>query len=135
MDGAGISAAIQLGASAVQMGTAFILCPESSANDQYRKALKSDRSYYTQVTSAISGRPARGIVNRFYTDLCLPNAPAMPDYPIAYEAGKALVAAASAAGNQQFSVQWAGQGAPLTREMPAGDLVLTLVNEWRALAG
>ena len=64
MDGNGIAAALQLGAVAVQMGTAFILCPESAASASYRSALKSERANHTAVTSAISGRPARGIVNR-----------------------------------------------------------------------
>lgn len=128
MDGAGIAAALSLGASAVQMGTAFILCPESSANDAYRAAIQTDLAYHTAITSNISGRPARGLPNRFYYPLD-DGAPAIPDYPITYDAGKALVAASQAAGNNEFSVQWAGQGAPLARAQPASDLVATLVAE------
>ncbi len=131
MDGAGIAAALQLGACAVQMGTAFVLCPESSANAAYREALKSERAVHTRITSTISGRPARGMINRMYTEVDHPKAPELPDYPIAYDAAKALHAAASAQGNHDFAAMWAGQGAPLAREMPAAKLVETLVREWR----
>jgi nitronate monooxygenase len=128
MDGAGITAVMQLGASAAQLGTAFILCPESSANVAYREALKGPRAHLTRVTSVISGRPARGMVNRNFTSLET-NAPALPDYPIAYDANKALNAAAAAKANSEFAVQWAGQGAPLAREMPAAALVKLLAAE------
>ncbi|HEF4761944.1 TPA: nitronate monooxygenase [Pseudomonas putida] len=128
MDGAGIKAVMQLGASAAQLGTAFILCPESSANAAYREALKGPRAHQTRVTSVISGRPARGMVNRNFTSLET-NAPALPDYPIAYDANKALNAAAAAKANTDFAVQWAGQGAPLAREMPAAALVSLLATE------
>ncbi|MGY2262548.1 NAD(P)H-dependent flavin oxidoreductase [Pseudomonas sp. SDO55104_S430] len=128
MDGAGIKAVMQLGACAAQLGTAFILCPESSANPAYREALKGPRAHQTRVTSAISGRPARGMVNRNYIDLET-NAPALPDYPIAYDANKALNAAAANKANTEFAVQWAGQGAPLAREMPAAALVKLLAAE------
>ncbi|WP_448107538.1 NAD(P)H-dependent flavin oxidoreductase [Pseudomonas azerbaijanoccidentalis] len=128
MDGAGINAVMQLGASAAQLGTAFILCPESSANNAYREALKGPRAHQTQVTSVISGRPARGMVNRNFTSLEA-NAPTLPDYPIAYDANKALNAAAAGKANTDFAVQWAGQGAPLVREMPAAALVKLLAAE------
>jgi nitronate monooxygenase len=128
MDGAGINAVMQLGASAAQLGTAFILCPESSANNAYREALKGPRAHQTQVTSVISGRPARGMVNRNFTSLEA-NAPALPDYPIAYDANKALNVAAAGNANTDFAVQWAGQGAPLVREMPAAALVKLLAAE------
>lgn len=129
MDGAGIAAALRLGAAAVQMGTAFVLCPESSANAQYRAALGSERARHTRISAAISGRPARGMVNRLFDVLDAKGAPALPDYPIAYEAAKALVAAAGARSCHDFAVQWAGQGAPLARAMPAAELVETLVRE------
>ncbi|WKE64786.1 nitronate monooxygenase [Gallaecimonas kandeliae] len=128
MDGAGIRAALNLGACAAQLGTAFILCPESAANDSYRAALQSGRAHHTAFTSAISGRPARGLPNRFWK-----LAGKVPDYPVAYHAGKALVAAAQAAGNPDFAVQWAGQGAPLARALPAAKLVKTLAAELGAL--
>ncbi|MEX5684400.1 NAD(P)H-dependent flavin oxidoreductase [Pseudomonas silesiensis] len=127
MDGAGIKAVLQLGASAAQLGTAFILCPESSANGAYREALKGPRAHQTQVTSVISGRPARGMVNRNFT--CLEATGTLPDYPFTYDANKALNVAAGACGNTDFAVQWAGQGAPLAREMPAAALVKLLAAE------
>jgi nitronate monooxygenase len=131
MDGAGIKAVMQLGASAAQLGTAFILCPESSANAAYREALKGPRAHQTKVTSVISGRPARGMVNRNVTSLEA-IAMALPDYPIAYDANKALNAAASTKANTEFAVQWAGQGAPLAREMPAAALVNLLMAEMKS---
>jgi nitronate monooxygenase len=131
MDGQGIAAAISLGASGAQLGTAFVLCPESSASSAYRTALKSPRAHATAVTCTISGRPARGLVNRMYTDVERPGAPPVPDYPIAYDAGKALHAAASTSGSSDFAAHWAGQGAPLARDMPAADLLRLLVDEWQ----
>ena len=131
MDGQSITAALQLGAAAVQLVTAFILSPESAANEAYRATLKSERSRFTQITSVISGPPARGIINRMHTDVDRPTAPALPDYPIAYDAGRALSMAAAARGNHDFAVQWAGQGAPLARELPAGEPIAVLVREWR----
>lgn len=130
MDGAGIKAVMQLGASAAQLGTAFILCPESSASGAYREALKGPRAHQTRVTRVISGRPARGMVNRNFTSLEVTGA-ALPDYPIAYDANKALNAAAAARANTEFAVQWAGQGAPLAREMPAAALVNLLVAQMK----
>lgn len=133
MDGKGIAAALQLGAAAVQLGTAFILSPESSASAQYRAAMQSERANNTQISAAISGRPARGLVNRLMTEVGGPSAPDVPDYPIAYDAAKALHSAASSRSNHDFAVQWAGQGAPLARVLPAGDLVTTLMREYHAV--
>lgn len=129
MDGRGIRAAFALGAEAVQMGTAFIGCPESSANAAYRAALRSERAWHTQVSAAISGRPARGMVNRLFSDIGGADAPSLPGYPQTYDATKALLAAAQAKGNGDFAVQWAGQGAPLARELPAAALMAALVAE------
>lgn len=131
MDGAGIAAALRLGAAGVQMGTAFIACPESSANEAHKQALLSEKSRFTQITEVISGRAARGIVNRMYIDVDRQDAPALPDYPIAYEAAKALNRIATAQGNHDFGVFWAGQAAPLARSMSAADLIKTLVQEWQ----
>nr|WP_298728361.1 nitronate monooxygenase [uncultured Steroidobacter sp.] len=131
MDGRGIVAAMALGAAGVQMGTAFVLCPESSANAAYREQMKSERARHTRITAAISGRGARGLPNRMY-ELLKDGAPALPDYPIAYDAAKALHAAASAQGNHEFAAYWAGQGAPLARELPAAVLLSQLVQEWHA---
>ena len=129
MDGAGIKAALDLGAVAAQLGTAFILCPESSANAAYRANLKCERAAVTRLTSAISGRPARGILNRLITHCEGQGSPRAAAYPLAYDIAKQLHAAASKADNHEFAAHWAGQGAPLAREMTAADLVQTLVQE------
>jgi len=124
MDGQGMRAALDDGAFAAQLGTAFVACPESAARAGYRAALLAARE--TVMTSAISGRPARCLANRF---TALENLPPVPDYPRAYAAGKALDAAALAGGEEGFGAQWAGTGAPLARAMPAADLVATLARE------
>ncbi|MGF6466655.1 NAD(P)H-dependent flavin oxidoreductase [Paraburkholderia youngii] len=131
MDGAGIAAALALGAQAAQMGTAFVACPETSIDDAYRSALLSDAARSTTFTSAISGRLARSIVNRFTALGEDPQAPQTPSYPIAYDAGKALNAAAKAKGEFGYGAQWAGQAAPLARSMPAGELIAQLERETR----
>lgn len=128
MDGAGIRAALALGAVAAQLGTAFIGCPESSADAAYRAALASESAHHTVMTRAISGRPARCLANRFTRwEADVEFDP--PDYPIAYDAGKALNAAAKVAGETGFGAQWAGQGAPLHRAMPAASLIELLWQE------
>ena len=129
MDGAGIAAVLKLGAAAAQLGTAFIASPESSADAGYRAALFSEAAHHTVITRAISGRPARALSNRF-TALGATIPPhEIPAYPVTYDAGKALNAAAKAAGEAGFGAQWAGQGAPLARALPAGELVATLAAE------
>jgi nitronate monooxygenase len=132
MDGAGIAAMLDLGAQAAQLGTAFIACPESSADEAYREALFAAGAKATEMTALISGRPARCLPNAFTAlkDGVLKGL-APPDYPIAYDAGKALAAAAKAAGEGGFGAQWAGQGAPLARALPAAELVRTLADEVR----
>ena len=130
MNGAGIAAALELGASAVQMGTAFILCPESAASTAYRAELQSDAAQHTAITPAISGRPARGMFNRLH-QLGRDYGGALPAYPMVYDAGKALHQAASSQGSSDYAAHWAGQGAPLARAMPAAQLVQTLVQELR----
>lgn len=129
MDGAAIKAMLDLGAAAAQLGTAFILCPESSATPAHRAHMKSERAGATRMTAAISGREARGIVNRLITHGEAPGSPPPAAYPVAYDAAKQLHAAASKAGNHEFAAQWAGQGAPLAREMPAAEMVRTLAEE------
>jgi nitronate monooxygenase len=131
MDGAGIAAVLRLGASAAQLGTAFVGCPESDADAGYRAALSSDAANHTVMTRAISGRPARCLRNRF-TELGRDVSPSViPAYPIAYDAGKALHAAAKSANETGFGAQWAGQGAPLARSLPAAELVGRLAKELR----
>ena len=134
MDGQGIRAALDLGADAAQLGTAFVLCPESSANAAYRTALKSEDAAVTRLTSVLSGRPARGIVNRLITIGESDGSPTPAAYPLAYDAAKQLNAIGAAQGNHAFAAHWAGQGAPLAREMPAKELVSTLLRELKAAA-
>ena len=90
MDGAGIAACLLLGAGAAQLGTAFIACPESAADENYRAALLGDASGHTVITTAISGRPARCLANRFTALGDEAGRGAVPAYPIAYDAAKAL---------------------------------------------
>lgn len=133
-DGRGIAAALVLGADAVQLGTAFIGADESSAPEAYRSMLASPRGTRTAVTNAISGRAARGIENRFmieYRD----GPDLVPDYPIAYDAGKALAAAASGAGNSDFSAMWAGQAAALCKFEPSGAILARLTEETQRALG
>ncbi|WP_342643363.1 NAD(P)H-dependent flavin oxidoreductase [Rhodoligotrophos ferricapiens] len=132
MDGAGIAAVLRLGAAAAQLGTAFIACPESQADDGYRAALRSEAAQHTVLTSAISGRPARSLSNRFTALGATVSPKDIPAYPIAYDAGKALIAAAKAAGETGYGAHWAGQGAPLSRAMPAKELMQELVTELEA---
>jgi nitronate monooxygenase len=132
MDGAGIAAMLKLGAEAAQLGTAFVGCPESNADQAYRDALFGPGAAATEMTTLISGRPARCLPNAFTAlkDGALKGVE-LPDYPIVYDAGKALAAAGRAKGDGGFGAQWAGQGAPLARAMPAAKLVETLAAELR----
>lgn len=129
MTGGGVAAALAAGATAAQLGTAFVACPETSADADYRAAIAEAASRGTVLTPAFSGRPARGLRN-LYTEWAARNSDAViPDYPIAYDAAKALNAAAKAAGEGGFGAQWAGQGAPLSRAKPAQELMAELVAE------
>jgi len=134
MDGTGINAVLALGAVAAQLGTAFVCCPESAADDAYRAALLGPAAHHTRLTTLISGRPARALSNRFTALGEVLGERCPPDYPIAYDAGKALHAAAKARGEHGFGPQWAGQSAPLSRALPASELVATLVREMRGVA-
>jgi nitronate monooxygenase len=130
MNGADIAGALALGASAAQLGTAFIACPESSIDAGYRAALQGPGAAQTLMIRAMSGRPARCLGNKM-TQIDDTTDPALiPDYPIAYEAGKLLNVAAKAKGETGYGGQWAGSGAPRARVLPAGDLIKALVEEW-----
>jgi nitronate monooxygenase len=132
MDGAGIAAALRLGASAAQLGTAFIACQESDADAGYRQALASDAAHHTVMTRAISGRPARCLGNGFTALGAEVDPQRIPSYPIAYDAGKSLNAAAKAAGDMRYGAQWAGQGAPQSRVgLTAAAVVELLATELR----
>jgi nitronate monooxygenase len=129
MDGAGIAAVLTLGAQAAQLGTAFISCPESAADDGYKRALKSESALHTIMTRFISGRPARGLRNRLTALEDNSNLHQTASYPLAYDAAKTLHAVASAQGSEDFVTRWAGQSASLSRAMPAGELIEVLRQE------
>jgi nitronate monooxygenase len=129
MDGAGIAAALALGAGAAQLGTAFVATDESMADSGYRERLLGGSAHHTVMTRVISGRPARGLANDFTRwGVGIPD-DVVPDYPIAYDAGKALHAAAKAAGHYGYGAHWAGQGAPLVRATSTQALMRTLIEE------
>jgi nitronate monooxygenase len=129
MDGAGIAAALALGAQAAQLGTAFVACAETSIDEGYRRAILGDSARHTTLTSAISGRIARSVVNRFTELGSGASSPKPPVYPIAYDAGKTLHAAAKAKGDFGYGAQWAGQAAALARSLPAAELFAQLESE------
>ena len=132
MNGQDIKVALDNGAAAAQLGTAFLLCPESATNAGYRANLKQQTADNTTLTSAISGRPARGIVNSFIETGAQYDLSKLPDYPIAYDVGKQLNAAATKSGSDEYAAHWAGQNVAKVREMPAAELVKTLVKELQA---
>src|SRR6202162_5759798 len=107
-DAQGVAAALALGAAGVQLGTAYLLCPEAKTSAVHRAALKSDAAKHTALTNLFTGRPARGIVNRIMKDLgAISSAP--PDFPLATAAIAPLRARAEAGGSGDFSPLWAGQ--------------------------
>ncbi len=131
MDGADIRNALSWGAVAVQLGTAFVGCQESAADVGYYSALTQAAERGTVMTDALSGRPARCLVNHFTTWAAKQTAP-VPPYPIAYDAAKSLHAAAKAKDEFGFGAQWAGTGASRARFMPTAELVATLAQEFNA---
>jgi len=129
MDGAGVAVALALGAAAVQMGTAFVACADSSADPGFRAALLGPGPRRTVMTRVISGRPGRCLVNRVTALGDGTEVRDIPAYPIAYDAAKALNAAAKSAGEFGYGAHWAGQGAPLARALPARELIAALARE------
>lgn len=127
-DARGIVAAFALGASAVQIGTAYLRCPESRASPLHRKALEAAREDQTVVTNVITGRPARGIVNRVIREVG-PFSKMVPDFPRAAEALAPLRSHAENNGSGDFSPLWSGQAAAMCREIPAGTLTKMLAEE------
>jgi nitronate monooxygenase len=126
-DARGIAAAFMLGAAAVQIGTAFLFCPESKISKPHRAALKSATDDGTALTNLMTGRPARGLYNRMMRELgAISEAPA---FPLAAGAIAPLRAKAEAAGSGDFSPLWSGQSAALGVEMPARELVRKLAAE------
>ena len=124
-DARGVAAARALGAEAVQVGTAFLCCPESNTSAIHRRALMSDAARHTALTNLYSGRPARGIVTRLMSELG-PMSDAAPAFPLATAAVAPLRAAAEAQGSGDFSPLWAGQNASRCRAVPAAEVVAEL---------
>ncbi|MEU2223215.1 nitronate monooxygenase [Streptomyces sp. NPDC018347] len=126
MCGAQIAAVLAAGASAAQLGTAFLATPESGAPDLHKRALTDPLFARTELTRAFSGRPARGLVNRFLREHG-PYAPAA--YPEVHHLTSPLRKAAAQAGDAQGMALWAGQGHRMARDLPAGRLVEALAAE------
>ena len=124
-DAKGVAAALKLGAAGVQIGTAYLLCPESTIGPLHRAALKSEAARHTAITNVITGRPARGIVNRVMRELG-PIDPDAPEFPLAYNAIAPLRAKAESLGRADFSPLWSGQNATGCREISAADLTQEL---------
>lgn len=131
-DGRGVAAALTLGAQAVQIGTAFLACAESSATDLHRKMLFSLAAKETALTRAFSGRLARGIRNRMMDEL-KPVEAKLPGYPIQYWVSGAMKAAAQAQNRSDLLALWSGQAAPLLRHRIAAALMQALVTETSAI--
>jgi len=124
-DAQGVAAAIALGAAGVQVGTAYLLCPEATTSTVHRAALKSDAIRHTALTNIFTGRPARGIVNRIMRELG-PICGAAPAFPLAGAAIAPLRARAEAQGSGDFSPLWSGQNATGCAEIPAALLTRNL---------
>jgi nitronate monooxygenase len=125
-DAAGVRAALALGASAVQLGTAFMLCDEATIHPLHRAALKSEGARHTTLTNVFTGRPSRCIMNRMTREMG-PINPAAPEFPLATSAVAPLRAKAEAKGLGDFSPLWSGQNATGCREGPAAKVVESLL--------
>lgn len=121
----GVAAAMKLGAAGVQIGTAFLLCPEATTSVVHRAALKSDAAHHTALTNLFTGRPARGIVNRIMKELG-PMSWAAPAFPLATSGITPLRVKAESQGSGDFSPLWSGQNASGCKEVPAADLTREL---------
>ncbi|KZE34653.1 nitronate monooxygenase [Chelatococcus daeguensis] len=127
MDGRGIAAALALGASAVQMGTAFLTCAEAGIPEAYREAILSAKEDATRVTRAFSGRPARGIANRFMETIDAKGA--ILPFPLQNALTRPMRTAAAKAGRSEYLSLWAGQGVRLARRQGAAELMARLAAE------
>jgi nitronate monooxygenase len=130
-DGRGIAAAFALGADAVQLGTAYLRTPEAAISPLHRAALASARDDATRLTNVFTGRPARGLVNRFVAEVG-PMSDDAPQFPLAAGAAAPLRAAAEKQGSSDFSPLWAGEAAALAREEGAEALTRRLWAEGQA---
>jgi nitronate monooxygenase len=124
-DVAGVAAARALGAAGVQVGTAYLMCPEADTSAVHRSALRSDAVRHTTLTNLFTGRPARGIVNRFMRE-CGPISAAAPAFPLAATALAPIRGKAEQQGSGDFSPLWAGQHVDVSREVSAADLTRDL---------
>lgn len=122
MDGRGVAAAFMLGASGVQLGTAFLSCPEAGAHRAWKERVMSSRDTDTRLTRTFSGRPARGIVNNFIERMREFERD-VPTYPVQNALTSEIRAAATRAGNTAYMSMWAGQAASLSRGLRATDLI------------
>lgn len=135
MDGRGVAAAFCLGASAVQMGTAFLCCDESGVSAPYRRALSSATEDETRITRAFSGRPARGIVNRFMEEVdahAAGDSPILP-FPFQNNLTRPLRSEAAKQGRSEFLSLWAGQGLRMIKPQGAADLVRSVGTAAKAI--
>jgi len=130
-DARGVAAALALGASGVQVGTAYLLCPEASTSALHRAALQSAQATTTALTNVFTGRPARGIVNRAVRELG-PISPTAPAFPLAGAGIGPLRARAEAAGSAEFTPLWSGQNTSGCRAVPAGDITRALAEGLRS---
>jgi nitronate monooxygenase len=127
MDGRGIVAALALGASAVQMGTAFLTCMEAGIPDAYKEAILNAHEDQTRITRAFSGRPARGIVNRFMKEIEFEHTDdAILSFALQNALTRPLRTAAAKQGRAEFLSLWAGQGVRMARRQSAAELVSRL---------
>lgn len=129
MDGRGMAAALALGAAGVQMGTAFLTCPEAGTHPGYKQALLESKSDTTTVTKTFSGRPARGLRNRYITEMEDTGAAILP-FPFQNTLTNSLRKAAADANDTDFMSLWAGQAASLSRGLPAAQLIASVVAEY-----
>lgn len=127
-DGRGVAAAFALGASAVQIGTAYLRCPEAIVSRVHLRALEEVADDGSALTNIFSGRPARGIVNRLLREVG-PMSEVAPEFPLAGAAIAPLRTASEAAGSTDFAQMWAGQAASLGRSAPAGELTRLILEE------
>lgn len=130
-DGRGIAAALSLGAAGVQLGTAFLGCPEAKLPTLYRRTLLGPRAAHTRITSVLTGRPARAIATRFIEEMQAEEG-RTPEFPLQGTLTAVLARAAALRGDPEFLPMWAGQAAPLIRTLPASELVQCLVRETEA---
>jgi nitronate monooxygenase len=127
-DARGIAAAFMLGASGVQLGTAYLHTPEATISAPHRAALADAEERLTVITNVMSGHPARGFINRVMRDLG-PISDIVPAFPHASRALAPLAAKATSQGSGDFSTQWAGQAAAIRRSLPAEELTRRLWEE------